>query len=273
MPASASDLPRLAFIGGGNMASAMIRALQALPTPPHLVVAEPDPAKRAAFTAAGLVATADNLQATASADLVVLAIKPQVAATVVPEVGAAWAPEKVLVSILAGMPTARLEAWLPARARVVRAMPNTPLAIGQGMVGLCAGAQATPRDLALAQRLFESCARVLVVPEAQMDAITAVSGSGPAYVFALAEALIDGACALGLDPAAARLLVEQTLVGASAYWRASGQDAGTLRAQVTSPGGTTAAALAVLAQHQHGAMWREALAAARARGAELARSG
>ncbi len=270
------DLPRLpavAFIGGGNMASAMIRSLTALPLAPTILVSEPDPAKRAGFTAQGLTATAENGQATAAAQLVVLAIKPQVAAQVVPEIGAAWSDDKLLISILAGTPTARLEQWLPAGARVVRAMPNTPLAIGAGMVGLCAGRHARAADLALARALFAPSAEVLpLADESRMDALTAVSGSGPAYLFALAEALIDGARALGFDEREATLLVSQTLSGAVRYWRESGERAGRLREQVTSPGGTTAAALAVLEARGHAQMWKDALAAAERRGRELARA-
>jgi pyrroline-5-carboxylate reductase len=273
LPVHPVTLPRIGFIGGGNMATAMIRALLALPAPPVISVAEPDPGKRADFTALGLSTHADNGMITAGSDLVVLAIKPQVASLVVPQVGAAWSSEKLLVSILAGMPTSRLQGWLPAGAKVVRAMPNTPLAIGQGMVGICAGAHAQARDLDLAEALFASCGKVLrLADEARMDAITAVSGSGPAYVFAFAEALLGAATALGFSAAEARLLVEQTLQGSTRYLCQSDFEAARLRVAVTSPGGTTAAALAVLERHDWHGMWREALAAAERRGRELAAS-
>lgn len=270
---SVSELPPLAFVGGGNMATAMVKALLALPRPPRITIAEPDPAKRAAFTALGITATADNGQATASGEIVVLAIKPQMAAAVVPEIGAAWSDERVLVSILAGTTTARLQGLLPPRARVVRAMPNTPLAIGQGMVGLCAGAHAGDADLALAEALFAPCGRVLRVrDEARMDAVTAVSGSGPAYFFRFAEALVAGAERLGFTRDEAILLVGQTGAGSWDYLRGSGFEAARLREQVTSPGGTTAAALKVLDDGGFVALIADALAAAERRGRELAQA-
>jgi len=271
LPASSTTpLPAIGFIGGGNMASAMIRALLRLAPPPALAVSDPDPAKRAAFTAQGLNTHADNGMITAASRVVILAIKPQMAASVVPQIGAAWGPDTLLISILAGMPLTRLSAWLPPGAKVVRAMPNTPLAIGEGMTGLCPGAHAGPDDLALAESIFATCGKVLrIADEARMDAITAVSGSGPAYVFAVAEALLAGAQALGFTPDEAQLLVAQTMHGSLDYLLQSGFDAQRLRQQVTSPGGTTAAALAVLERRGHQAMWVEALQAAHARGREL----
>ncbi len=272
-PASVSLPAAISFIGGGNMATAMIRGLRQHAPQCVITVAEPDPGKRAGFTALGLTATADNSLATAASPLVVLAIKPQMAGQVVPEIGAAWSDGKLLVSILAGTTTSRLQALLPAGAHVVRAMPNTPLAIGAGMVGVVAGRHAGERELALAEALFAPSGRVLrIADEARMDAVTAVSGSGPAYLFALAEALIDGAIALGFTKPEATLLVGQTLSGAVRYWLESGQEPSRLREQVTSPGGTTAAALQVLAGRGHAAMWQEALASAERRGRELAAS-
>jgi pyrroline-5-carboxylate reductase len=268
---SSGDLPSLAFVGGGNMAGAMIKGLRALPRPPAITVAEPDPAKRAVFTAQGLTATADNGMATAAGAVVVLAIKPQMAAQVVPEIGAAWTEDKLLVSILAGTPTAKLERWLPRGARVVRAMPNTPLAIGMGMVGLCRGANARDADLSSAEALFAPCAKVLrVADEGRMDAVTAVSGSGPAYFFAFAEALVDAALALGFTRDEAVLLVAQTGAGSWQYLLGSGFEAAKLREQVTSPGGTTAAALQAMTEGGFAALMARALAAAERRGRELA---
>jgi pyrroline-5-carboxylate reductase len=270
---SSTHLPPLAFVGGGNMASAMIKGLRGLPRAPQITVAEPDPAKRASFTAEGLIATAENGQATAAGRIVCLAIKPQMAAQVVPEIGAAWSDDKLLVSILAGTPTARLESWLPPGARVVRAMPNTPLAIGKGMVGLCRGRHARDEDLAAAESLFAPCAKVLrVSDEARMDAVTAVSGSGPAYFFKFAEALVAGAEALGFTRDEAVLLVGQTGAGSWDYLVQSGFQATKLREQVTSPGGTTAAALKVLDDADVMALVRRALEAAERRGKELAKA-
>ena len=268
-----AQLPPLSFIGGGNMATAMINGLRALARPPQVTVAEPDPGKRAGFTAQGLVATSDNGQATAAGRIVCLAIKPQMAAQVVPEIGAAWSDDKLLVSILAGMPTARLESFMPPGARVVRAMPNTPLAIGKGMVGLCRGRHASEADLGAAEALFAPCAKVLrIADEARMDAVTAVSGSGPAYFFKFAEALVAGAESLGFTHDEAVLLVGQTGAGAWEYLRRSGFAAAKLREQVTSPGGTTAAALQVFDEADIMGLVKRALEAAEERGKELAKA-
>ena len=269
-----TTLPAIAFIGGGNMASAMIDGLSALSPRPTITVSEPDAAKRELLQARGCRVTADNALAVAAGELVVLAIKPQMAARVVPGLAGAFSGGKVLVSILAGMPTSRLGAWLPDGSRIIRAMPNTPLAIGQGMVGLCRGRFASHQDLALAEALFKPCAQVLCLQdESRMDAITAVSGSGPAYVFAFAEALLRAAEALDFSREEATLLVGQTGVGSWAYLMQSGFQATRLREQVTSPGGTTAAALQVLSDGDFAGLVQRALAAAERRGKELAASG
>jgi pyrroline-5-carboxylate reductase len=269
-----TPLPAIAFIGGGNMASAMIGGLSSLTPRPSIVVSEPDAAKRERFRELGCQVTGDNLEAIARASLVVLAIKPQLAASVVAALRPGWTPDKLLVSILAGMPTTKLAGWLPPGSRVVRAMPNTPLAIGQGMVGLCRGAHASGSDLDTADALFQPCAKVLrLADEGRMDAITAVSGSGPAYVFAFAEAWLRAAEGLGFSREEAMLLVGQTGVGSWTYLMQSGFAATTLREQVTSPGGTTAAALQVLTQEDFTGMLQRALQAAERRGKELASLG
>jgi pyrroline-5-carboxylate reductase len=264
---------RIAFIGGGNMATAMARGLAGLSPRPTITISEPDPAKHPALAALGAQVVADNQAAVRAAEVVVLAVKPQVAPQVVPALAAAWTPRHLLVSILAGAPTARLAGWLPAGARVVRAMPNTPLAIGQGMVGLCPGAAATAADLDAAEALFTPCGKVLrLADEARMDAITAVSGSGPAYFFRVAEALVAAAMRLGFSREEAVLLVGQTGAGSWQYLLQSGFEAERLRIAVTSPGGTTAAALKALDDGGFMELWATALAAAEARGRELGRA-
>lgn len=272
-----TTLPSLAVIGGGNMATAIINGLLALPTQPRITVSEPDAAKRAAFAARGVTALDDNTAAVRAADVVLLATKPQVVGQVLPAIAPAWSAAKLLVSILAGTPTTRLEAGLAsatmAQPRVVRAMPNTPMAIGQGMVGLCRGGHADDADLARAEALFAPCARVLrVADEGRMDAITAVSGSGPAYFFRFAEALVTAAMRLGFTRDEAVLLVGATGAGSWEYLQRSGFEAARLREQVTSPGGTTAAALQVVDAADFDALWTRALQAAEARGRELARA-
>jgi pyrroline-5-carboxylate reductase len=272
--AQSLTLPAIAFIGGGNMATAMIGGLAALDPRPEITVSEPDVAKHPPFAALGCATTTDNRAAVAMSSVVVLAIKPQMAAQVVPGLTAGWYGDKLLISILAGTPTTKLQSWLGAGARVVRAMPNTPLAIGKGMVGLCAGANATSRDLDVAEAVFAPCGKILrLADEARMDAITAVSGSGPAYFFRFAEALVDGAMALGFTREEAVLLVGQT--GAGSWDYLVGQDfaAKRLREQVTSPGGTTAAALKQLDDADFTGVIVRALQAAERRGKELAALG
>ncbi len=269
-PPTTPALPSIAFIGGGNMASAMVAGLKTLPNRPMITVSEPDSGKHAAISAQGAVTTTDNHAALAAGTVVVLAIKPQLAAQVVPALAAGWRQDHLLVSILAGASTRKLEGWLPTGARVVRAMPNTPLAIGLGMVGICRGSAATEADLATAEALFAPCGTVLkVADESRMDAITAVSGSGPAYFFRFAEALVDAAMALGFTRDEAVLLVGRTGTGAWEYLLRSGFDAARLRQQVTSPGGTTAAALAELEKADFSGIWSRALQAAERRGKEL----
>ena len=256
------------------MATAMIGGLLGLTPRPTITVAEPDASKHAAFVAKGCAAVADNRAAVAAAKVIVLAIKPQMAATVVPELAAVWRTDQLLVSILAGTPTTKLAGWLPPGAHVVRAMPNTPLAIGRGMVGLCTGAHATPGDLDLAEALFSPCGRVLrLADESRMDAITAVSGSGPAYFFKFAEALVAAAEQLGFTREEAVLLVGETGAGSWDYLLRSGFEAKKLREQVTSPGGTTAAALKVLDDADVSGLIARALVAAERRGKELAALG
>ena len=265
---------RLAVIGGGNMATAIITSLKGLADAPTVTVSEPDAAKRATFAAMGHTAVATNAEAVAAADVILLAIKPQMAAIVLSDLAKGWSDKKVLISILAGTPTVKLEAGLAQNGcrspRVVRAMPNTPLAIGLGMVGICPGRNAGAADLVVAEALFAPCAKVLRCDESRMDAITAVSGSGPAYFFRFAEALVNAAMELGFSRDEAVLLVGTTGTGSWQYLLQSGFEAAKLREQVTSPGGTTAAALSVINDSGFDAIWAKAFAAAEARGRELA---
>lgn len=255
------------------MGSAIIAGLRSAGGVPRIRICDPDPAICNRHRAAGLEIAADPLTAITDSPLVLLAVKPQAAQAVLAPLAGAFTAEHLLVSILAGTTCQQLESWLPEGVRVVRAMPNTPMAIGQGMVGIAAGQRAQAEDLDLAEALFTPAARVLRVSEDRLDALTAVSGSGPAYLFAFAEALLAGAGRLGFSSEEATLLVGTTLAGSIAYLQ--GQDgfpATRLREQVTSPGGTTAAALEVLAQAGFADTVARALAAAAARSVELARS-
>jgi pyrroline-5-carboxylate reductase len=247
----------IAFVGGGNMASALIHGLLATGTirPEQVLASDVRAESLAALRERhGIETTSDNLRACA-ADVVVLSVKPQVFASLLPEL----AP---------GVPLRSIELLLPA-ARVVRAMPNTPALVTAGVTALAAGARATDADRALASTIFESVGKVVHVPEEHMDAVTALSGSGPAYLFLVVEALIAGGRQLGLDPDVARTLAAQTLYGTGKLLVESGEEAEVLRARVTSPGGTTAAGLAVLENCGLRGVIAMCLDAARNRGASL----
>ena len=237
---------RIAVIGGGVMGEALIRGLLTRSPAPSVVVAE-KVADRAAALATNLgVTIAEPADAVANADVIVLAVKPQDLPSLLDVVGGSIAPGTLLVSIAAGIPTSTITARVPAGVNVVRAMPNTPARIGLGLTGVSAAPGCTDTALAAAVDLLRSVGTVVVVPEAQQDALTATSGSGPAYLFLLAEAMLEGAIGQGIDPTTADTMVRQTLLGAASLLSGSTDDPATLRRQVTSPNGTTAAALAVM---------------------------
>lgn len=271
-------LPPLAVIGFGAMGSAIVAGcLRAgLTTPARVVVAESDEGRRAAAEGLGMVAVADGgeaLNRLAGVDVtgsgqVLLAVKPQMLDVVAASIGPVWKrTPRVVVSIMAGTATARLEAALSG-ARVVRTMPNLGVRVGKGCTAICRGASARPGDDACARAVFAALGEVFDTPESLMDAFTAVAGSGPAYLFYLAEAMERGAVELGFDAARARELVRATLAGA-ADLLAEGGDPAALRAAVTSKGGTTAAAVGVLDEAAVMRVWARAMEAARDRGREL----
>ncbi len=264
------SMKRLGVIGGGNMAEALARGVirAALLPPEAIIVHDILPERRAVFAALGCAA-AETAAETLAADLVLLATKPQKAEEALS--GLAFGESRLLVSIAAGVPCARLEGWIGGKPRVVRVMPNTPLLVGMGASALARGRHATAEDLAAALALFASCGAAVEVPEDKLDAVTALSGSGPAYLFRFAEALRNGGEALGLSPELAAKLTAATLRGAAEMLERFG-DPETLRKNVTSPGGTTAAALAVLDKGNFERLVAAALMAARDRGAELGRN-
>lgn len=204
--------------------------------------------------------------------VIVVAVKPQVIDEVFPALAMAAGPGTVVMSIAAGKTLASFERHLPRASAVVRAMPNTPAAIGRGITGAVANAHTTPAQKDVCEQLLLAVGEVVWVPdESLIDAVTAVSGSGPAYVFLMAEALADAGVAAGLEPAVAKQLARATVSGAGELLRRSDSEAATLRENVTSPGGTTAAALAVLMREGNGLgeLMREAVLAAKKRGREL----
>jgi len=261
----------LAILGVGHMGEALCRGIldAGLLAPGRILVSDKVPERRQRLSRELGVRTADdNRQAVAGAVVVVLAVKPQDVGAVMAEVGALLTSDRLLISIAAGIGTAYLEGLLPAGARVVRAMPNTPMLVGVGAVGLAAGAHAGDADLDLARTLFGSAAEVVVLDDERLiDAVTAVSGSGPAYFFYLIEAMVEAGVAEGLREEDALALARRTALGAATLIERTGERPAVLRERVTSPGGTTQAAI----EHLERAGVRGLLVAAVRRAAERSR--
>ena len=271
---SAMKNPTLAFIGAGNMAGSLIAGLIADGTDPtRLRVADPDPEKLRAMTARfGVVTLADNPEAAAGADVVVLAVKPQV----LKGVAEALAPmvrehRPLVVSVAAGIRETDLCRWLGGDAAVVRAMPNTPALVGSGATALYANPRVSQTQRSLAESVLRAVGLTLWLDDEQlMDAVTAVSGSGPAYFFLVMEAMQEAARQLGLPAETARLLTLQTAFGAAKMALESTEEPGGLRQRVTSPGGTTEKALGVLEDGALRGLFLKAIEAAATRSRELA---
>lgn len=263
--------PILAFIGAGNMASSLVRGLISDgANASDLRVADPVPAQREKFAELGVSTYADNNEAVNGADLVVLAVKPQIAKSVVNELDALQ-PNQVLLSIAAGINLTSLGQWSSVEQAIVRCMPNTPALFGAGMSALFANQQCDPAQRQLAETTLAAAGATLwVKQESELDAVTAVSGSGPAYFFLLMEAMVDAGLGLGLDQQTATTLTLQTAYGAALMARDSDASPAVLRQNVTSPGGTTAAALEVMMERGMPTIIHAALVAADARAAELA---
>ena len=263
---------KLVFIGGGNMAASLIGGLIAQGYPAACITAcDPVAEARARLaTQFGVAATDDNRGAVAAAQVVVLAVKPQVMAAVVEQLAPAVGHGALVISIAAGVPVAALAGRLGAGVAIVRCMPNTPALVRTGATGLYAGAGVSAAQRRIATDILGAVGTtVWVSSEREIDAVTAVSGSGPAYFFLVMEAMIAAGVTLGLTPAVAGQLTLQTALGAARMALDSEVDLAELRRRVTSPGGTTAAALAVLDAGGLTALFVRALAAADARGREM----
>ena len=263
----------IAFIGGGNMARSLIGGLIRGGAPASAIcVAEPNAQLREALTRDFAVAThADNALATRNADVWVLAVKPQVTREVCRGLrDAAQARQPLVVSIAAGIRIAQLEKWLDCATAIVRCMPNTPALMGAGASGLCANAHTSPAQREQAQSILAAAGLVeWIDQEALMDTVTALSGSGPAYFFLLVEALENAAVAQGLPRATARALAAQTCLGAGRMLGEGDVAAAELRRRVTSPGGTTQAALESFSADRFDEIVARAVAEATRRGNEL----
>jgi pyrroline-5-carboxylate reductase len=261
----------IGFVGGGNMAEAMAKGLLkgAFPAA-NLTIAEPSEERRRMLSERyGIECTPDNLHAVRSCEIIVLAIKPQIVREVLSGMAAVFTNNHLLISILAGTATDTIEEYFDGQPRVVRAMPNMPALVGEGATALCPGRFATHDDLSLARKLFETVGTVQIVEEDKMDAVTGLSGSGPAYIFTIIEALADGGVEAGLPRETAMALATQTVFGAARLVRESGEHPAVLRDRVCSPGGTTIAAIKALEEGGLRATLIEAVIRATDRSREL----
>ncbi len=263
---------QITFIGAGNMARSLISGLLASGHPAAaLRAADPQEAQRTLTAELGLVVGDDNEAAVRGADVVVLAVKPQVLGKVLEELEGLTA-KQLIVSIAAGVSLESLERWCPPRQPIVRCMPNTPALLGAGITALYANKQVNEAQRHSAAGLLDAVGKTLwVSEEQQLDAVTAVSGSGPAYFFYLMEAMIDAGVALGLDRADAEQLTLETAYGAARMARETGTAPAELRRNVTSPGGTTQRALETLEAGGVRQAINDALAGAATRSRELAK--
>lgn len=211
-----------------------------------------------------------NRLAVAGADVVLVGVKPAYVASTLAEVADALAPDALVISVAAGITNATMEAAVKPSVRVIRSMPNTPAIVGRAVTGLAKGSRASEADLAVATQLFQTVGRVVVVDESQIDALSTISGSGPAYVFYFIEQLTNAAVDHGFSPEQAATLVNDTFLGAAELVAASGKAPADLRRQVTSPNGTTERAIAVFDQANLAEVFKQATDAALARARELA---
>ena len=267
-------MKKIAFIGAGNIGEALIRGIIADGLYPRdaIIAADPDERRRDEITRQlRIKVTVDNREAVHAADLVLLAVKPQILAPVLDEISGNLTEDHLLISILAGVSTRRLEERLAKKVPVVRVMPNTPALVRAGIAAICGGRYAGPDDLKAVESIMSAVGDVLKVPEELIDAITAVSGSGPAYIFLFTEALARAGEKLGLPREQADLLARKTVTGAGRLLEETDRSPGELRKNVTSPGGTTEAALRTFARLGFEEIMEEAVLAARDRARELGR--
>jgi pyrroline-5-carboxylate reductase len=263
---------KLGFIGVGNMGGAIIRGLLAAGrvARENLVYYDPDPVRQAQMEELGVEAALDNAEVM-HAPVVVLGIKPQVMPAVLAQVKEFARPWHLIISIAAGVPLAVLEGAFP-ESRVIRVMPNTPTLVGAGMAALAPGSGITPADLALALELFRAVGEAVVVEERLMDAVTGLSGSGPAFVAVFIEALADGGVKMGLPRPLALTLATQTVLGTARLCHEEELHPALLKDLVTSPGGTTIAGLHALESGGFRGAVMDAVTAATTRSKELAKS-
>jgi pyrroline-5-carboxylate reductase len=267
------SIGKIGFIGGGNMGEALIKGLIGGSFPAaDILVAEPVESRRLQLADCyGIDARADAAEVVAASEVVVLAIKPQIVPLVMPIIAKALDQTKLLVSIAAGVTSQALEGYASGPLRVIRAMPNTPALVAAGATAICRGSHASEDDLLTASQLFEAVGIVRIVSEGQMDAVTGVSGSGPAYVYTVIEAMAAGGVQQGLAMDVALALAAQTVFGAAKLVMESGEHPALLRDKVCSPGGTTIEGVKTLEKKGLRAALMEAVSRAAQRSQELGR--
>lgn len=262
----ASSRSRLAILGAGVMGETLLAGLlRAGWAPDDVVVTDRRPEREAELVERYGVSVAGNREAATGADVVLVVVKPQDLDDLLVEIGPGLGGGTLLVSLCAGVTTASIESRLDEGVAVVRVMPNTPAQVSQGMAAISAGAHASEDDLSRVEELLSATGRVVSVPERYQDAVTAISGSGPAYLFYVVESMIEAGVQLGLPRDISTQLVVQTMLGSASLISQTGTHPTELREMVTSPGGTTAAAVRVLEQHGVRAAFMSAIEAARDR--------
>ena len=261
----------LAVLGAGVMGETVLSGLIRAGWPASQLVATDRRVERQhELTERYGITMLGNAEAAAQVQTVVVVVKPQDMTDLLAEIAPVLTPASLVVSLAAGVDTATIEAQLPAGTAVVRGMPNTPAQVDEGMAAISPGAHSTPEHLALVTEILSATGRVVTLPERYLDAVTAISGSGPAYLFFVVEAMIEAGVHLGLPRDTATELVVQTMLGSAKLLRETGEHPTVLRERVTSPGGTTAAAVRQLEDHRVRAAFMGAIEAARDRSRDLA---
>ncbi len=272
------NLPSVAMLGVGSMGGAILEGLRApgVQVDGPVVVTTKSAASAEAYAGASDVAAyaseldpEANRKAVRGAKVVIVGVKPWMVADLLKEISADLTPGTILVSVAAGVTTATMEALVAADVSVVRAMPNTPSTVGLGVAGVAGGASASTEVVELVRDIFETVGKAIIVREDQINAVAAVSGSGPAYLFLYTEEMTAAAMRLGFDEDQARLLAQQTVIGSAELLRQSGEDPAELRRRVTSPKGTTEQAILVMQDANLGDLYDRALAANVRRSEEL----
>jgi pyrroline-5-carboxylate reductase len=272
---AATDLPRIGFLGAGKMATALARGwlTAGLARPDRLLASDPLPLARQSFHAeAGVRATPENQEVVGGSDLLILAVKPQNMASLLREIRPAVGNGKLVVSIAAGVTLRQLADGLGADRRLMRVVPNTPCLVGASASAYSPGEKATAEDAALVDRLLNSVGRAFRLPESLLDAVTGLSGSGPAFVAIMIEALSDGGVRVGLPRDVATALAAQTVLGSAKLLLETGLHTGQLKDMVASPGGTTIAGLHALERGGIRAALMDAVEAATRRATELGKA-